>query len=297
MGLKRFPLTYAGMQGSQLVAALINCIFYGVALVVTGQYARRHARKDPLFVKVMIGMMIILATLQNIFINHQLYLDVITNHTETRGLEAPIHFSLGAKFICVYLITFIAQFFFVTRIWTLTKNLARTARFTLIPIIGCALLQVGSGSAIVHYESTSATIAELATHAKWNRTLTAIQGASTAACDIAITATLCYLYQAHRSVSSKVNSAIDRLIIYAVNRAAATSLSATLAVFFYFFINGTYYFVIPTYMTGQLYVISAVSVLTSHESLRGVNDPIANDDSERGSVTKFDSASGSEKHV
>jgi hypothetical protein len=29
--------------------------------------------------------------------------------------------------------------------------------------------------------------------------------------------------------------------------------------------------------------------LTSRESLRGVNDPIANDDSERGSVTKFDS--------
>jgi hypothetical protein len=54
MGLKRFPLTYAGMQGSQLVAALINCMyvpafdwyrasaynhgvdsFYGVALVST----------------------------------------------------------------------------------------------------------------------------------------------------------------------------------------------------------------------------------------------------------------------
>ncbi|KAJ3537522.1 hypothetical protein NMY22_g5552 [Coprinellus aureogranulatus] len=291
MGLKRFPLTYGGMQGSQLIAALVNCVFYGIAFIVTVQYARRHSRGDPLYVKVMVGLMMyagslvfdlrcLLATLQTIFVNHQLYQDVITNHTETRGTAAPIQFSLAAKFLCVYLITFVAQTFFVTRIWTLTKSIARGVRFALIPIVGCALLQVTTGCAIVNIEATSATIAELTTHAKWNRTLTAIQGASTAACDIAITITLCYL----------VNTIIDRLVIYAVHRAAATSLCATLAVFFYFFINGTYYFIIPTYMTGQLYVISAVSVLTSRESLRGINEPTVKDESEQGSVTKFDTA-------
>lgn len=287
------------MQGSQLIAALVNCVFYGIAFIVTIQYARRHARGDPVYVKVLVGMMIVLATLQTIFINHQLYKDIITNHADTRGMQAPIQFSLAAKFLCVYLITFLAQVFFVTRIWNLTKNIARPVRFALIPIVGCALLQVTTGSGIVNIEVTSATIAELSTHAKWNRTLTAIQGASTAACDIAITITLCYLYNAHRSVSTRVGSMVDRLVIYAVHRAAATSLCATLAVFLYFFMNGTYYFIIPTYMTGQLYVISAVSVLTSRESLRDISDPTLKDESERGSVTKFDSSAyaGSEKQV
>ncbi|TEB21019.1 hypothetical protein FA13DRAFT_1819855 [Coprinellus micaceus] len=299
MGIKMFPLNYANTTGSGLIGALVNGIFYGAAFVVAFQYARRHARSDPLYVKVIIGSMILLATLQTIFINHETYQKVITNHTDTRGLHAPVEFSLAGKFLCVYLITFIAQMFFVTRIWTLTARVSRVTRLALVPIIGFALLQITTGSAIVHLEATSATLAELASHGKWNRVLTAIQGSSTAACDVAITLTLCHLYRAHRSASSRVNSTVDRLVVYAINRAAATSLCATLAILSYFFLGGTFYFVVPTYMTGQLYVISAVSVLTSRESLRDINNKTAKDESEQGSITKFDSAAyaSAEKQV
>lgn len=35
MALKRFPLTYGGMQGSQLIAALVNCVYVLFPLPVT----------------------------------------------------------------------------------------------------------------------------------------------------------------------------------------------------------------------------------------------------------------------
>lgn len=75
--------------------------------------------------------------------------------------------------------------------------------------------------------------------------LTGVQGAASALCDVVVTVTLCYLYRAHSSTShryawpssicretgtiadppSRVDSIVDRLVVYAINRAAATRLA------------------------------------------------------------------------
>ncbi|KAF5336442.1 hypothetical protein D9611_006600 [Ephemerocybe angulata] len=283
----KFPPTFANQTGSQLIAAFVNSVFYGIALLVTLQYFRRHSRGDSLYVKLGVSAMIVLATLQTIFVNHEMYRTLIAKHTTPVTRDSPIEWPLAAKFICVYLITFIAQLFFASRIWVLTQNVARWARVSIIFIVGLAITQLVAGSLLVNMEATAGTLAELGKHGKLNKTGTAVQGGATAAADVVITLTLIYLYNLHRSSSQKVNSIVDRLAVYAINRAAATSICAILGVAFFFGLRGTYYFIVPTLMTGQLYVISAVTVLTSREALREDVDAVVKEQDD-GSVTKHE---------
>ncbi|KIJ44972.1 hypothetical protein M422DRAFT_251606 [Sphaerobolus stellatus SS14] len=57
-------------------------------------------------------------------------------------------------------------------------------------------------------------------------------------------------------------------IIYAINRGIVTSICALLSVFLCEFVSRTYYFMIPQLANTHLYVISAVSIVTSREGLR-----------------------------
>ncbi|KAF4619468.1 hypothetical protein D9613_004651 [Agrocybe pediades] len=65
------------------------------------------------------------------------------------------------------------------------------------------------------------------------------------------------------------DSLVNKLILYAINRAVATSICAMISTALYYNgSSGSYYFLIPVLAITYLYVISAVSVLTSREGLR-----------------------------
>ncbi|KAH9483417.1 hypothetical protein JR316_0002883 [Psilocybe cubensis] len=49
-------------------------------------------------------------------------------------------------------------------------------------------------------------------------------------CDVLISATLCWMFHAHRSGMKRSNSIINKLIIFAINRAIAMSLCSALTV-------------------------------------------------------------------
>ncbi|KIJ35611.1 hypothetical protein M422DRAFT_262207 [Sphaerobolus stellatus SS14] len=95
---------------------------------------------------------------------------------------------------------------------------------------------------------------------------TIIQGSGSAACDILINISLCWVFDAHSSGNKRTDSFIDRLMFYAINRGIETSVCALFGGFLYNFVSGTYYFLITLLANTHLYVISTISILT----LRGV---------------------------
>ncbi|KAF4618344.1 hypothetical protein D9613_011693 [Agrocybe pediades] len=115
-----------------------------------------------------------------------------------------------------------------------------------------------------------------ASQAKLLKATTSIQSGSSALCDILISATLCWIFHSHRSTLKRTNSLISKLILYAINRAIATSLCALLTVFLFRKFYGTYYFKIPFLASAQVYVISVVSVLTSRKRMREEHDNTIN---------------------
>ncbi|KIJ30920.1 hypothetical protein M422DRAFT_267532 [Sphaerobolus stellatus SS14] len=149
-----------------------------------------------------------------------------------------------------------------------SKSLHSRVRLMAVPVILLSLLQMGAGLALVSIEATSKTFSRLRSWRRVLREVTTLQGAATAACDILISVSLCYVLHSHRSGTKRTDSLINRMIIYAINRGIVTSICALLGAFLYFFSPDAYYFVLPPLANAHLYSISAVSILTLREGLR-----------------------------
>ncbi|TFK21404.1 hypothetical protein FA15DRAFT_658329 [Coprinopsis marcescibilis] len=265
-----FVPTFHHMYGAQLAASFVNTFFYGIALLLVLQYFRRYAKNDPLLIKGTVGLLIICATVETICSVHQSYDSFITKFGR-QELFNEIVSSVTLEFLFVYITAFIAQIFFATRIWQVCQRLGKVPRLVVVPVhfqVILAIMQLCAGIAQVTLMIKSKLYTTLDHETPTLIKVTAIQGVAAAVCDILITCALCWAFKSHRSGTRRTNTLIDRLIVYAINRAAATSICALLHVLLYYFASGTFYFLIPFEVSTHLYVISVVTVLTSRESLR-----------------------------
>lgn len=188
-------------------------------------------------------------------------------------LLGKITFSIPGLWSCSFLSAFIAELFFCTRIWIVGRRMKANARFFVIPVLLLALLQICSGIAEGIVMAKSKFYTDLSMNMEFLLKTTAIQGAAAVLADIVISATLVYIFNSNRTGLASTNSMINKLITYAINRAVATSFCAFMAVILYYFCSGTLYFLIAFYGTTHLYVLSAVSMLTSREYLRDQAEP------------------------
>ncbi|KAF6748599.1 hypothetical protein DFP72DRAFT_916395 [Ephemerocybe angulata] len=262
-----FEPSFPNLYGAQLIAAIINTFFFGAAFLLVLQYFNRHSRNDSIYIKVTVGALIFFATLQTIACTHQAYDAFILNFGKPERFNIIV-FSAPLGFICSYVTAFVAQLFFATRIWIASQHFGPQFRLPVIPVILLACLQFGAGVAQTSLMFESGTYERLNLKTITLIETTCIQGASAALCDIIITATLCWIFRSHRTGIARTNTLVEKLSIYAINRAAATSVAVLLDVFLYYFCSGTYYFLIPLLVSTHLYVLSAVTVLTTREGLR-----------------------------
>lgn len=95
----------------------------------------------------------------------------------------------------------------------------------------------------------------------------AVQTVTTAAADILSTVGLCRTLQNARSGISRTDAVIAKIIRYSIHRGVATSLAAVLTVIL-FITTPQSAFMIPLLVSGQLYVISVVSMLLNRSKLQ-----------------------------
>ncbi|KIJ40782.1 hypothetical protein M422DRAFT_256204 [Sphaerobolus stellatus SS14] len=204
----RFPVkvqvTFAGRYGAVLIATLINTFIYGIALIMSMQYFKLHAKKDLRVLKITVFVLTLLATLEVVFTGYELYDTFIIKSGNPDLLDEIVlsGFDLSNK-------RDIFQNFVSDRPARTIDNNPRSSHRTP-----------------------------------------------------------CCVFHSHRSGLKRTDSLVNRLKIYAINRAIATSVCAFLTPFLYYFFSGTRYFLVPMLTNTHLYVISAVSILTSREGLR-----------------------------
>ncbi|KIJ35378.1 hypothetical protein M422DRAFT_262338 [Sphaerobolus stellatus SS14] len=265
----RFPVkvqvTFAGRYGAVLIATLINTFIYGVALIMSMRYFKLHAKKDLRVLKITVFVLTLLATLEVVFTGYELY-DTFIIKSGNPDLLDEIVLSVPGKFACAYLTVFVAQMSVLLEPNLVCQSLGSRLRFFIIPVLLLALLQIRVALIL----ATSGTYSKLSSRTGLLVPLTTIQGVVAAVCDILITIALCCVFHSHRSGLKRTDSLVNRLIIYAINRAIATSVCALFTPFLYYFFSGTRYFtsLVPMLANTHLYVISAVSILTSREGLR-----------------------------
>jgi len=177
------------------------------------------------------------------------------------GAENVIPYEANVMLCLVYVVAFTAQMFYAGRIWILTKH---DWRYTA-PVILLGLCQFAAGIA------QTVEVAQVHLYSKLQALtgpISSTQSAATLACDLTITAILCVVLRRSRSGLRRTDSAVDRMIIYALNRGAMTSLWALLQLIFFVGMPGTFVFQMFIVPSCHLYVISVCSMLISRESLR-----------------------------
>ncbi|TFK39057.1 hypothetical protein BDQ12DRAFT_722897 [Crucibulum laeve] len=144
------------------------------------------------------------------------------------------------------------------------------------PIVALAVLQFGAGLAqtALVFKFRRYSLLHLTTRAS------STQSGATAACDLVITMTLCYILYDAKSGVKKTDTLVNKLMIYAINRGAATSICAILNLIFFIGKPNTFIFMLFLEPSCQLYVISVVSMLMNRTHLRAQlqgGDPAVND--------------------
>ncbi|KAF9557291.1 hypothetical protein CPC08DRAFT_819965 [Agrocybe pediades] len=270
-------LPFSSLYGANLVAVIVASWIYGIGLYMSLNYFKTSYGKDAYILQAMVLALCILSTLEIAFSGHQVYFFLIICHDNPQMLKI-MPFSVLGQYTCVYLIKFIGQTFFASRIWSSARSFNTRLAFIAIPVVLLSIIQLSN--VIVQVASTGSrkSFAKMspASQAMLLKATTSIQSGSSALCDILISATLCWIFHSHRSTLKRTNSLISKLILYAINRAIATSLCALLTVFLFRKFYGTYYFKIPFLASAQAYVISVVSVLTSRKRMREEHDNTIN---------------------
>lgn len=231
-------------------------------------YLYRHSRKERLWVKALVASLGILATLEVILSNHQMYDTFVTKKDDPAG-QNEIPFSMPGKTACIFLTAFLAQLFYAARIWKLGTMIKSRFRFMTFPIVALAVLQLGGGLIQVVVMGITKTHTVMWGWVWYNIRSMYLNGAACAACDVLITiALVCILRKTKSRATSEERSIIEKLVIFSINRGIVISVFALLSILLYDFASGTLYYLIPFSSITHVYVISVISVLCAGEGLR-----------------------------
>ncbi|KAJ7174280.1 hypothetical protein C8R46DRAFT_1251642 [Mycena filopes] len=246
--------------GIEFVSYTLDTALWGIAFVLVLQYFRKYGRTDPISIRFVVGILGFFSTIHSIFLAMMNYKDFITLFGDAVG-QNEIFYEADVMVCAIYIVTFTAQIFYASRIFILSKH-----NWKLVaPVVLFALLQFSAGIAQtvmvakVHlYSGLQAATIPIST----------TQSSGSLACDITITAILCTILRRSRTGLRRTDSTLDRMIIYAFNRGALTSLFALLQLICFVGMPGNFVFMLFIVPSLHLYVISVCSMLMARESLR-----------------------------
>ncbi|KAJ7681076.1 hypothetical protein DFH06DRAFT_1164961 [Mycena polygramma] len=244
--------------GAHYIAYTLDVSLWSVALLIVFQYFRKYSKKDSLLIRITVAILGTVTTIHTVSLSMQDFKDYVLLFGNYEGQD--FMFWESYIMICtIFVVAFVAQMFYASRIWMLKRDW----RY-ITPVVVLALLQLSFGIA------QTVEIVKLHRYSKLETTVptTVAQGAATAACDITITAILCFIFRTARTGVGRTDSTLDKMMLYAFERGTMTSLLALLQLIFFVTMPGTFLFTIFLLPSSHVYVISVCGMLTSRESLR-----------------------------
>ncbi|TFK48121.1 hypothetical protein OE88DRAFT_544486 [Heliocybe sulcata] len=249
-----------------LIAFFIDAVLYGAGILLASQYFQRYPN-DPLSSRLTVLSMAVVMTVQICTYFAWVYYAFIDSFGQFTKIDIMIPFAV-TQLLAIYIVAFISQCFFAVRVWRLSHhNIWLTGWVALL-----AGLQITAGIA---QTTLSAKVGRFSALASTER-VTTIQSAATAACDLSITIILITLFHTSRTGIKRTDTLLNRLIVFAINRGALTTLAAFFNMLFFVVFPATFIFMLPLLPSGQLYLISVTTALISRhtiadESSRGAN--------------------------
>jgi len=198
------------------VAFVISTTLYGITLLQGIYYFRTYLR-DPWYLKLLSGVLLILDSLTTIFPAHVLYTYLIKDFgTVPKASSQP--WSLNAENFVLGIITLLVQCFYAHQIWAVSKQRILVGVMIFLIIATFAFRfeiavdvwkkpsdLLGTDPKVIVPSSLSVGVGALV--------------------DIFITASLCWFLHSNRTGIKQTEKLIDTLIIIAINRALLTTIA------------------------------------------------------------------------
>ncbi|PBK63892.1 hypothetical protein ARMSODRAFT_520478 [Armillaria solidipes] len=255
----------SAIYGRLLISFAVDLMFYGVSLILVLQYFRCSARHDRFRTCMVVFLLVFFSTVQVGAFSTWIYESLIFHFhdLESRDYLPPVAVVL---LFADYIVSFIAQCFFVSQIWTISQS----SLWYTTPVAFMALVNIGSAMGQIVTVARRLTLSGMDN--KIDQILAIVQTSSVALCDVLITATLCFLLHRNRSGLKSTETMVDSLIILIVNRGLATSMTTLLSLVLYLapVFHHTMTFMIPMNVACQFHVISVVGSLNYRHHVRAL---------------------------
>ncbi|KAK0229915.1 hypothetical protein EDD85DRAFT_850001 [Armillaria nabsnona] len=255
----------SAIYGRLLISFAVDLMFYGVSLILVLQYFRCSARHDRFRTYMVVFLLVFFSTVQVGAFSQWIYESFVFHFHD---LESRDYLPPAAVILLFsdYLVSFIAQCFFVSQIWTISQS----SLWYTTPVAFMALVNIGSAIAQIVTVAKRATLSGMDN--KIDQILAIVQTGAVALCDVSITATLCFLLNRNRSGLKSTETVVDSLIILIVNRGLATSMTTLLSLILYLApaFHHTMTFMIPMNVACQFHVISVVGSLNYRHHVRAL---------------------------
>ncbi|KAK0462098.1 uncharacterized protein EV420DRAFT_1666255 [Desarmillaria tabescens] len=243
------PEKFDDTFGCMFISFSLDLMCYGAGFLAVLQYFRHgYGSKDSVAIKAMVLTLGFLATVHVATFIAWAYDDLISRFGAFEKLDDMPRTAL-VQLLAIYMVSFISQCFFTTRIWILTHKW-----YLAGPIAILALINIIAGITQTTLSGIGGTFSNLINTEK----VTSLQASATAACDLLITATLCWILNKKRTGIKTTDTLLDNLIILAINRGAVTSLAALFNLILFVWRLGAMIFMIPLLPSCQFYVLSVV---------------------------------------
>ncbi|KAK0224203.1 hypothetical protein IW262DRAFT_1371748 [Armillaria fumosa] len=256
-------ISISAIYGRLIISFAVDLMFYGVSLILVLQYFRCSARHDRFRTCVVVFLLVFFSTVQIGAFSEWIYESFIFHFHD---LESRDYLPPAAVILLFgnYIVSFIAQCFFVSQIWTISQ---RSLWYTT-PVGFLALVNIGSAIAQIVTVARRSTLSGMDN--KIDQILAVMQTSAVALCDISITANLCFLLNRNRTGLKSTETMVDSLIILIVNRGLATSMTTLLSLVLYLAppFHHTMTFMIPMNVACQFHVISVVGSLNYRHHVR-----------------------------
>ncbi|KAJ7587010.1 hypothetical protein C8J56DRAFT_943389 [Mycena floridula] len=238
----------------------IQQLLLGFILAQMVDYYRVHYKKDSLFNKITVSLLLVL----NLFIGgtdfHVLYRSSVVHYGVYEFFDLQT-WTMWTEPGFTAVIGFIAQIFFLARYRKMTQ------RNNIISVLLALLVlfSLGAGLAV-----SGSFIEDKKFSSLGEFTLPIILWlVSTSLADVSIASMLIYTLLQSRTGFHKTNSVITRIMIMSMETSAMTAIVAVLNLVLFLPLQNTAYHLLPQFSMSRVYTITVMVTLLARPSLRG----------------------------
>jgi len=245
--------------GMLVIATMLSSVLIGLTLLQAGLYWNSSALRDRVRNKLLVAVLVLCDLMSWILEFYTVWWYFVVNYAQPASLAQPI-WSLLLEPGFTYTASFIAQIFFIEKIYLLTRNKFASALMFILALTGWGT-GLGITGLVFALDKISTPLID---H------INIIQKTASTLVEVLIAGFMCYFFKSKQTDESfsVTNGILNKLLLFALSRGVIMCLAQAFYTISYFAFHATLIWVIFHFALGKLSSNSVIATLNAREILR-----------------------------